>query len=64
VLGWLIVAISYGVAAYNIVKAIVPQIELDEMAFSLAGAALIVLMALLWAWVAHRRAAGRGTWVA
>ena len=54
-LGWLIVAISYGVAAYNIGKALAPQIELDDIAFSLAGAALIALMAALWAWLAHKR---------
>lgn len=55
VLGWLIVAISYGVAAYNIAKALVPKIELDELAFSLTGAALIALMAALWAWLSHKR---------
>ena len=55
VLGWLIVAISYGVAIYNIGKALVPTIELDELAFSLTGAALIALMAALWAWLSHKR---------
>ena len=55
VLGWLIVAISYGVATYNIGKALVPTIELDELAFSLTGAALIALMAALWACLSHKR---------
>ena len=56
VLGWLIVAISYGVAAYNIAKAIVPLLELDDFTFSLTGAALIALMILVWAWLAYKRA--------
>lgn len=55
ILGWLIVAISFGVAAYNIGKALLPAIELDDLAFTLTGAALIVLMALIWAWLAHKR---------
>ena len=54
-LGWLIVAISYGVAAYNIGKAVLPQLELDDVAFTLTGAALFVLMAAAWAWLAYRR---------
>ena len=59
ILGWLIVAISFGVAFYNIGKALLPEIELDELAFTLTGAALIVLMALIWAWLAYRRSALR-----
>jgi len=53
VLGWLIVAISFGVALYNIGKALLPEIELDDLAFTLTGAALISLMAVIWAWLAH-----------
>ena len=64
-LGWLIVAISYGVAAYNIGKALVPAIELDDVAFSLTGFSLIALMAMIWAWTARKRlqrpAAARST---
>jgi high-affinity nickel-transport protein len=54
-LGWLIVAISYGVAVYNIGKALVPSIELGDTAFSLAGFSLIALMALLWGVAGRRR---------
>ncbi|GAC1390858.1 MAG: hypothetical protein NVSMB34_04770 [Variovorax sp.] len=56
-LGWLIVAISFGVAAYNFGKALIPAIELDDMAFSLTGFALIAVMFGVWAWVwaSHRR---------
>ena len=54
-LGWLIVAISYGVAAYNIGKAVMPALELDDLAFSAAGFSLIALMLVIWAWVAQRR---------
>ena len=50
-LGWLIVAISYGVAAYNIGKSFIPAIELDDAAFSVTGFALMAVMFLIWAWV-------------
>ncbi|ANJ72925.1 hypothetical protein A9Y76_10810 [Ralstonia insidiosa] len=53
VLGWLIVSISYGVASYNILSALLPEIELDDKAFSLTGASLIAVMALLWGWLHH-----------
>ena len=55
-LGWLIVGISYGVALYNIGKALMPALELDDMAFSLTGASLIVVMFLVWAgvWFSRR----------
>lgn len=56
ILGWLIVAISFGVAFYNIGKALLPNIELDDLAFTLTGAALIVLMALIWALMVYKRA--------
>ena len=54
-LGWLIVAISYGVAAYNIGKALIPAIVLDDFAFSLTGFSLIAVMFLIWAWVWNSR---------
>ena len=59
ILGWLIVSISYGVAAYNIGKALLPGIELDDLAFSLTGAALIAVMAAAWGWLAYRRMNGQ-----
>jgi high-affinity nickel-transport protein len=54
-LGWLIVAISYGVAAYNIGKALMPAIELHDFAFSLTGFSLIAVMFLIWAWNSRRQ---------
>ena len=54
-LGWLIVAISYGVAAYNVGKALIPAIELDEVAFSVTGFALMAVMFVIWAWVWYSR---------
>ena len=54
-LGWLIVAISYGVAAYNVGKALIPAIELDEVAFSVTGFALMAVMFVIWAWVWRER---------
>lgn len=55
VLGWLIVGISYAVAAYNIGKALVPSIELEEAAFSLTGAAMVLLMGVVWVWPGSHR---------
>jgi high-affinity nickel-transport protein len=54
-LGWLIVAISYGVAVYNIGKAVVPAIELDDLAFSLTGFLLLAVMFVIWVWVWNSR---------
>lgn len=54
-LGWLIVGISYGVAAYNVGKALVPAIELGEAAFSLTGFALVLMMLMVWAWSGRRQ---------
>ena len=54
-LGWLIVYISYGVAAYNICKALVPAIELDELAYSLAGFSLVVVMIGILAWSSRKQ---------
>ena len=54
VLGWLIVCISYTVAAYNIAKALVPAFELGENAFSLSGLALVLVMLIVWAWSVGR----------
>lgn len=56
-LGWLIVGISYGVALYNIGKAWIPALELDDMAFSLTGASLILVMFAVWTgvWLSRRQ---------
>lgn len=48
--GVLVVAISFGVALYNIAKALVPAVELGDLAFTLVGGALVLLMGALWAW--------------
>lgn len=53
ILGWMIVIISFGVAGYNILSAIVPKLELDEIAFSLAGGGLIAIMLFLLAWLKY-----------
>lgn len=54
-LGWLIVTLSFGVAGYNIAKEFVPGIELDELAYSTVGGALLALVALLWIWLNRSR---------
>ncbi|QCB45152.1 nickel permease [Hydrogenophaga sp. PAMC20947] len=54
-LGWLIVALSYSVAAYNIGKEIVPAIELGEFGYSMAGALLLAVVFVMWAWTYRSR---------
>ena len=56
VLGWLIVALSYGVAAYNVAKALIPSIELGDTGYSLVGASLVACVVLTWLWSSRTRA--------
>lgn len=56
-LGWLIVAISFGVAFYNIAKTWLPQVELEDPAFSLTGGTLVLLMLAIWGWSVRLRRA-------
>lgn len=51
--GWLIVVLSFGVAAYNLLKALIPAIELDEKAYSLVGGAMVLVLLLI-AMALHR----------
>ena len=46
-LGWLVVAISCGVAAFNIGKALAPQFQISDFAFSAAGFSLVTLIAVM-----------------
>ena len=55
-LGCLVVAISFSVALYNIVKGWLPAAELDDLAFSLTGASLVLAMVGVWGWSARRAA--------
>jgi len=63
-LGWLIVGMSYSVAAYNILKAVFPAIELSEFAFTAAGGSLflvmIIILAVTWLQSSLRRGAKAG----
>jgi high-affinity nickel-transport protein len=54
VLGWLIVCISYLVAGYNVGTALMPSIELSGTEFSSIGFALMLTMAMVWAWSGRR----------
>lgn len=54
-LGWLIVALSYGVAGYKIVTALVPASELDDVAYSMLGASLVAVVVLMWTWTYRTR---------
>ena len=57
-LGRLSVAISFGLAFCNIGKVLIPVLELDDTAVSLAGAALVLVMLAIrvWAWRMRRTA--------
>jgi high-affinity nickel-transport protein len=46
--GWLIVCLSYGVAAYNIAKEAVPALEVNDTAYSLAGLLLLMILVAMW----------------
>jgi high-affinity nickel-transport protein len=48
--GWLIVCLSYGVAGYNVAKAALPAIEMDDTAYSLAGLLLVMSLVAMWMW--------------
>jgi high-affinity nickel-transport protein len=48
--GWLIVCLSYGVAGYNVAKAAMPEIEMDDTAYSLAGLLLLMILITMWMW--------------
>jgi high-affinity nickel-transport protein len=54
ILGWLIVSLSYGVAAYNVVKIFIPAAEVGEMAYSLVGFTLVLLVFMMWVWSSLR----------
>lgn len=53
ILGWIIVALSFGVAGYNLLTAVIPQVELDDAAFSLTGAGLMAIMVVLLIWLRY-----------
>jgi nickel/cobalt transporter (NiCoT) family protein len=46
-LGWFVVGISCGVAAFNIGKALAPQFQISDFAFSAAGFSLVTLIAVM-----------------
>ena len=49
-LGWMIVALSFGVATYNILKAVLPSIEIDHFGYSMTGGLLFSIVVCMWAW--------------
>lgn len=54
-LGWVIVCMSFGVAAYNLALIWLPGIELGDLAFMLAGATLVLVTAVFWLWAVFGR---------
>lgn len=53
-LGWVIVAMSFGVAGYGIASRIDPRFELGELAYTTVGVALVVLIAAAYGLMAWR----------
>lgn len=47
-LGWLIVCLSYCVAAYNIAKELIPAVELNDIAYSLVGFSFVLIVFTFW----------------
>lgn len=47
VLGWLVVVMAFAVAIYNVTKAMAPRFELDDLSFTLVGALLITIVAVV-----------------
>jgi high-affinity nickel-transport protein len=56
VLGWMIVVFSLGAGVYNVAKALLPMVEVDDRTYSLAGAALVLVVFTMWL-RAHRQTA-------
>jgi uncharacterized membrane protein YuzA (DUF378 family) len=42
------VCLSYGVAAYNIAKELVPAVELSDIAYSLVGFSFVLIIFTFW----------------
>lgn len=55
--GWLIVCLSYGVAAYNVAKELIPAVELNDIAYSLVGFSFVLIVFAFWARSALQRQA-------
>lgn len=53
-LGWVIVAMSFGVAGYGIATRIDPRFELGELAYSAVGCALVAIVAVAYGLMAWR----------
>ena len=49
-LGVMVVAMSFGVAGYNIAQAFSPAVELGDLGFTLLGLSLVVVVVLLGVW--------------
>lgn len=56
-LGWLIVGLSFGAAFYNVGKALLPNVELGDISYSVLGFSLLFALFLIWLW-SCRKVAG------
>jgi high-affinity nickel-transport protein len=54
-LGWMIVAMAYGVAAYNLSKTVLPGVELNDTAFTLVGLLFVLAMMSVAVAIRHGR---------
>jgi high-affinity nickel-transport protein len=57
--GWIVVALSYGMAAYGIAKHFFPALELDDTAVSLLGGTLFLGLLASYGWFVRRSTSSR-----
>jgi high-affinity nickel-transport protein len=48
VLGWMIVVFSLGAGLYNVAKELLPMLEVDDLTYSIAGVALVLVVFTMW----------------
>ena len=60
-LGWAIVALSYGVAGYKVLLAMLPGMEVDHATYTLVGLAFVMAALLASVWLRPTRWAAAGT---
>ena len=54
-IGWMIVAISYGIALYSILKHAMPTLELNETMLTVSGASMFLCLLIAYGWAMYRQ---------
>jgi high-affinity nickel-transport protein len=61
VLGWMIVVFSLGAGLYNVAKGLLPMLEVDDLTYSAAGVALVLVVFTMWLRARRERTRLAGT---